>query len=60
MFYLSCAKTLSTMPATTTPSDFRDPEQYKDLLFDLTLAYMKSPEFSTLSDRERIHVADCI
>ena len=48
------------MPATTKPSDFRNPEQYRDLLFDLTLAYMKSPEFSTLSTEERIHVADCI
>jgi hypothetical protein len=48
------------MPASTKPSDFRDPKQYKDLLFDLTLAYMKSPEFSTLSDQERIHVTDCI
>lgn len=48
------------MPATTKPSDFRNPEQYWDLLFDLTLAYMKSPEFSTLSTEERIHVADCI
>ncbi len=42
------------------PSDIRDPGLYKDLLFDLTLAYMKSPEFSTLSDEERIRVADCI
>ena len=48
------------MPASTKPSDFRDPKEYKDLLFDLTLAYMKSPEFSTLSDKERTDAADMI
>ena len=48
------------MPATTKPSDFRNPEQYRDLLFDLTLAYMKSPEFSTLSDEQRRNCADII
>jgi hypothetical protein len=41
-------------------SGFLHPEQYWDLLFDLTLAYMKSPEFSTLSDEQRRNCADII
>ncbi len=42
------------------PSDFRDPSEYKEILFDMFLAYVRSEGFGSLSTEQRIHAADCV
>ena len=43
----------------TALSEFRDPEEYKEMLFDMFLAYLKSDEFGALTKEQRIHTVDC-
>lgn len=42
------------------PSDFRNPSEYKEVLFEMFIEYVKSDAFGTLSKAQRVHAADCV
>lgn len=42
------------------PSDFRDPGEYKAVLFEMFIEYVKSDGFSSLSKEQRVRAADCV
>jgi hypothetical protein len=41
-------------------SEYTNPNKAKDLLFDMFLAYVKSPDFGNLSEAQRIEAANCV
>jgi hypothetical protein len=41
-------------------SDYTNPDKAKEILFDMTIAYMKNSHFGTLQEAERKEVADII
>ena len=41
-------------------SSYRDPAKAKDILFDMFIAYVCSPDFGNLTDSERQEIANTV